>query len=371
MLVAASVYTTEMQKLVARWKLEGGLPQVPGQKVQSALAMGAKEGAPDIPLHWQKEDYRLLEKDELGPACGGDVSYGGTFVVYDWDTQEIVWESDWGAMIVTPAGYCFSDGALFVNDLEGANIFEVDVKAQTGALKRRISNPYLNDIHSLERTKRGLLVTCSGTDLILELDLEGNAIYEWWATEHGYSTTPSGHQRSAGRDLEHRDQYYHTRYQTTHLNDATLRDEDERYLLSLLFHQGQLIQIDRSLPSAEQKAEIILDGLARPHGLEKNADGWLLCNSLSKELLLLDHDLQLSERIAYDGGWIQDCTMLSSGRILLNDVDNHRIVEHSGPPWKITNVVDYPTNWRMGELLEVPSEYEAGFLSGEAVLSRG
>jgi hypothetical protein len=359
-LVAAGVFTTQMEKIRARWKLEGGLPPVPGQKVFNER-VNQPETPPDLPLHWKKEGFRLLPENQLGPSCVGDTSYRGTFVVYDWDTKEIVWREDWGELMAVPAGFCFADGIMYLGDLEAASIFQVDVINDPGRLLKRISHPYLNDLHSLERTSRGLLATCSGTDLVIELDLEGSSLYEWWATEHGYTVTPSGKERTSGRDQEHRDQYYHTRYHTTHVNDATFRDPDERYLLAVLFHPGEVVQIDRALPPEKQKAEVVLDGLARPHGLEKTPQGWLLCNSLSKELLLLDEDLKVVERIEYDGGWIQDCTMLSSGRILLNDVDNHRVVEFAGPPWEIGSVTPYNESWRMGELLEIPAAYQEGF----------
>ena len=193
------------------------------------------------------------------------------------------------------------------------------------------------------------------------MDLQGNSLYEWWACDFGYDKTPSGKIRTAGRGQEHRDQYYHTRYHTTHLNDARFRDAEERYLLSLLFHQGELIQIDRHQTADKQKAKVLLDGLVRPHGLERNPLGWILCNSLSKELLILDDEFKIADRVSYDGGWIQDCTMLANGHILLNDVDNHRLVEHAGPPWEIVSVTKYPDSWRMGELLQVPAGYDKGF----------
>src|SRR5438034_1212243 len=143
MLVAANVYTTQIEKLVARWKLEGGLPRVPGQKVNTPLTSGAQGTLPEVPVHWRKENYRILKQGELGPACTGDTQYAGTFVVYDWDTREIIWQSNWGGVVVTPAGFCFADGVMYLNDVEGANIFVVDVDRQPGRLIRRISHPYL------------------------------------------------------------------------------------------------------------------------------------------------------------------------------------------------------------------------------------
>jgi hypothetical protein len=54
------------------------------------------------------------------------------------------------------------------------------------------------------------------------------------------------------------------------VNCATVRDpEEERFILCLLFHQGILIQIDRSLPPEQQTGQVILEGLARPHVSKK------------------------------------------------------------------------------------------------------
>ncbi|MBB6147251.1 hypothetical protein HNQ77_005245 [Silvibacterium bohemicum] len=364
MLLAASVYTTNSEKLRARWKLESGLPAVPGQKVHTPAVTGPKTTS--SPLTWTKDDYTFLPVSELGPSLNPDQNYMGAFVVYDWDQHSIIWQADWGNYLGNPAGVCFADGQLYVSDFEASNIFEVSLDAEPGKLLKRISHPYFNDLHSLERTKRGLLSASCGTDLIIEVDRDGNLLWEWWAAEHGYSVTPSGEPRASGRGGEHRDKYYHTKFQATHLNCTTVRDRDEeRYILCLLFHQGLLIQIDRSLPPEQQKGEIILEGLARPHALEKIPGGWILANTLAKELIVLDDNLKRKESIEYDGGWIQDCTRLPNGNILLNDVDNHVLVEFAGPQWKIVHKTEYPEAWRMGELVVVPVEHEAAFLAAQ------
>lgn len=364
MLLAASVYTTQNERLRARWKLEGGLPAVPGQKVNTSLTSGTEQ--PNVPLTWPKEEYRFLPSEDLGPTMDAPSDYAGTFVVYDWDSRSIIWQSDWGNILGNPAGYCFADGAIYMNDFEAGNIFRIGIEPQPGKLLQRISHPYFNDLHSLERSSRGLLAACSGTDLIVEIDLDGKILWEWWAAEHGYTVTPSGEERLSGRGGEHRNHYYHTRYQSTHVNCATVRDPgQERFILCLLFHQGRLLQIDRSLPPEKQEGEVILEGLARPHSLEKIPGGWIFCNSLSKELVLLDDDLKTTGSIAYDGGWIQDCTRLPNGNILLNDVDNTVLVEFSPPDWKIVNRTNYPGSWRMGELVVVPEQHEKAFLNAQ------
>ena len=371
MLLAASVYTMQNERLRARWKLEGGLPPVPGQKVSTTPAVPVVPAAP-LPLTWLKENYRSLPSDHLGPTFTARSDYAGTFVVYDWDRRTQIWQSDWGDLLANPAGYCFADGFLYMNDFEAGNIFRIGLDADPGRLLQRISHPHFNDLHSLERTRRGLLAAASGTDLVIEVDLNGEVLWEWWAAEHGYSVTPSGDERPSGRGGEHRNRYYHTRYQSTHVNCATVRDPDqERFILCLLFHQGQLIQIDRSLPPGQQHGQILLDGLARPHSLEKIPGGWILCNSLSKELVLLDDELRVSGTVFYDGGWIQDCTRLPNGNILLNDVDNTVLVEFAPPDWQIVSRTDYPGTWRMGELVVVPEQHEEAFLRAQNPVAVG
>lgn len=359
MLVAASVVSTNHSRLRVRWKLEGGPPPLPGQKTPGATSSGWQRN--DVPLHWAKSAYRLPPDGELGPSVSVPPDFIGLMQVYDWDTGAVVWRSAWQNCIITPYGFCFADGVMYVADLEGSHIFEVDTGNHWGEPLKRISHPYLNDLHTIERTARGLLVTSSGVDAVLELGLDGALLWDWWASDHGYDMTPAGVVRPSARGREHRDQYYHTRYQTTHVNSAVVDGDDERYVLALLFHQGRLIRIDRHKPLHAQSGEVVLDGLFRPHGLERTPSGWIFANSVGGELVLLDRALCVSDRITYEGGWIQDCTRLSDGRILLNDVDCHRIVEFAGPPWIVRRVVPYDTEWRMAELREIPPPYRAAF----------
>jgi len=52
---------------------------------------------------------------------------------------------------------------------------------------------------------------------------------------------------------------------------------------------------------------------------------------------------------------------LANGRILLNDVDNHRLVEHAGSPCEITSVTKYPDSRRTGEIMQEPRGNDQGF----------
>jgi hypothetical protein len=341
MLIAATVFTTKLSRLHRRWRIESS--------TQSSQ-----------PLLWKKPDFEIRGTDETGRAVTGNLDYAGLMLVYDWDTGHVVWESSWDAIVV-PAGFCFADESIYLNDSEGCSIFQVDLRTEMPQNLRRISHPYFNDLHSIYRSRRGLLVTCSGNDLIVEVDLRGKLLFEWWAAEHGYISTPAGIERVSGRGIEHRTQYYHTKYHATHINSAVFRDQDERFVLALLFQQGTLIEIDRGAEQRDGSVRVVLDGLVCPHGLERTSDGWLICNTLGKELVVLDDRLNVRERIPYIGGWIQDCTRLSNGNLLLVDVDEHRIVELAAPKWNVIRILDYHQDWRMAEVNEIPPPYARSF----------
>ena len=269
MLIAVSVVSAHLRETHERWKLEAiPWPEKAHPTAAGTLSMpSGAQGAVD--LDWPKEGYALFDGDHrnLGPTFADTSRFGGFMFVLDPDTGRRVWLSDWGGYLATPSGFCFSDTRMYVADLEGSNIFEVDMLEQPGRLLRRISHSALNDVHYVVRTRRGLLVASTGTDMVVELDLQGNALFEWWAGDHGFTSTPAGIERLPKPGAEHRDRYYHTRYQTTHLNAARYRDEDETHLLVLLWHQGALVEIDTTQPANRQEPRVVLDGLHHPHSL--------------------------------------------------------------------------------------------------------
>jgi hypothetical protein len=247
--------------------------------------------------------------------------------------------------------------------MEGNSIFEVDLLHEPGRLLRRITHSALNDVHSLVRTRRGLLIASSGTDAVIELDLKGNTLYEWWAGEHGFTATPGGVERLAQPGAEHRATYYHTPYQATHLNVARYRDEEETKLLVLLFHQGTLVEIDTTQPSSRQEPRTVVEGLAHPHALRRLPDGgWSIANSEGREIVVLDRDLNIVRRIPSVGGWIQDALSLGDGRWLVADVNDQRLVEHD-ERGAIRRELAYGESWRVYAVEPLPPAFAASFLT--------
>lgn len=48
---------------------------------------------------------------------------------------------------------------------------------------------WFNALHSITRTRAGMLVTSTGLDLLLEVDQAGNVLWSWWSMDHGLGTT--------------------------------------------------------------------------------------------------------------------------------------------------------------------------------------
>lgn len=359
MLLAASIATTRMDRLTERWNAERQMLG-PTRLKDGVLLEG------QVVLRGFKEGYRMLSDEEIGPAFDYDHGDTGLFAVFDYKSWEVIWQRSWGATLMFPFGFCFADRVLYLVDQWGCAVFAIDLRDDPGRLLRRISHAHLNDVHSVGRTSRGLLITSSGTDAIHELALDGTLLYEWWAADHGYTETPSGMDRASERGSEHRDKLYHSRYQTTHVNDAQFRDPEERYLLALLMLPGRIVQIDRHAPGPDQQAEVLVDHLANPHSLRRTPSGWMVTDTSAHRVLLMDHDFRVVDQIYYESRWIHDALMLSTGDVVLNDPGRGLLVQFSGPPWRLTRVVPYPKNWRLYRLEELSGAYEGAFAGASA-----
>jgi hypothetical protein len=69
-----------------------------------------------------------------------------------------------------------------------------------------------------------------------------------------------------------------------------------------LFHQGQLIQIER--PSG--RATVRADGFSRPHGVHRSDGGFLLSDTLGHRIVFLDDHLKVVSEIPCGSQWLQD-----------------------------------------------------------------
>jgi hypothetical protein len=365
--VAVSVVSAHIEETHKRWKLEA-VPWPEGAKPTAEAAEKATRfvGHPPQTLRWTKSGYRVpASHHDLGPVFEDTSQFGGLMVVVDTETGQQVWRQDWEGHLATPSGFCFAGDRLYVADLEGGSVFEVDMVEVPGRLLRRVTHPALNDTHFVAPTRRGVLIASTGTDMVIELDEAGRSLYEWWAGDYGFTTTIGGAERLPERDAEHRDQYYHTRYQTTHLNAAQYRDAAETRLLVLLWHQGALVEIDTTRPRGQQFPEVVLDGLVHPHTLRPLQDGgWMFANSQGAELVVLDRDLRVARRIPSISDWIQDAMPLDEGRWLVADVNNSRLVIHDDVG-TVLQAISYDAGWRVYGLAPVPQAVAGSLVSRE------
>lgn len=214
-----------------------------------------------------------------------------------------------------------------------------------------VSNVF-NDLHSLAKSRNGYLVTSTGVDAIFEVSDTGEILWEFWFTDfQDYSNTPLGSKRKLSKSEDHRSKEYATVYQTTHVNSAIMVKDDEnseRYLLATLFHQGQLVRVDRTT----NEIVIILDGLNCPHAIRQYDNYFTLCDSRNNRVLILNKDFSIHKEVKGDYNWVQDAFLVEDENLLvLADSNNNRIIFHDLST-SSEEIVKYDEGWRIFQIEE-------------------
>ncbi len=199
-----------------------------------------------------------------------------------------------------------------------------------GEIDLVIKHPLFSQMRSLRRTKNGILVTSSGIDAILEVNLQGEIIWDWFGTEQGYSTRYGGGERTIDRDFDHRTLCYSGKLQTTHLNSAIVDPYDESKILTILFYQGKVARIDRETLQLEH----VINNLNGAHHIRPHSKGYMLSNSRKGETHIYDHNFQLLEIIdgtnsLFPVKWVQDTVEQPSGSHLIADCNTFNLRERT------------------------------------------
>ncbi|BCG64257.1 MAG: hypothetical protein methR_P2030 [Methyloprofundus sp.] len=199
-----------------------------------------------------------------------------------------------------------------------------------GEIDLVIKHPLFSQLRSLRRTKDGLMVTSSGIDAILEVNLQGELIWDWFGTEQGYSTRYGGGERTIDRSIDHRNLCYSGRLQTTHLNSAIIDPYDDTKVLTILFYQGVVARIDRKTLALEK----VITDLNGAHHIRPHSKGYMLSNSRKGETRIFDRDFQLLDTIAgtnslFPVKWVQDTIELPSGSHLIADCNTFNLRERT------------------------------------------
>lgn len=273
----------------------------------------------------------------------------GLLAVLDLSDGKWIWQMP----LDSPAGFVFVDDFLLVASQQGSRVHSFSPNLTQ---RLPISHPLMNDLHSVSRTERGILITSSGTDALLELSLAGQLIWGWFATEHGYCLDPAGRRRRIARSRDYRDVLIRTGDQATHCNSATTvtgSDNTPRILL-LLFHQGEVVEIEY----ATGKHRVVLDGLINPHSLRHLGDGgWCLTSSGANAIIKLSPNYWIESIIEADFDWPQDALWIEDREVIIADANNSRIVRWdllaSAPSdeyvfdsdWKIYQIEFVNRNW--------------------------
>ena len=227
-------------------------------------------------------------------------SYGYVLVI-DWDGGRILAAKQ----LPKPLGFAVRDGLLYIATWGGE-----DIRALRGdEVTHRFQHPWFNELHSIDATPEGFLVTSSGTDLIAELDMQGQIIWEYFLFEHGFSRN----EYRLAESFKRSESYNHRHLPSNlglHVNSAILVDQDT--VLATVFRSNELVRIDRG----SGEAETILRGLRRPHSIRRRENGgYLLTNTEAGEAILLDAELRREGVIPIPMPSIQD-TMIVGDRVM-------------------------------------------------------
>ncbi len=286
-----------------------------------------------------------------GPTVDPDVSRGERSIV---DPDVSRGERSEGCKVVKnldlkmAAGMVDTDKGVFITSF--GSIHEVDADLKT--IKRDVvSSPLFNALHSISRTQRGYLVASTGLDLILEFKRDGEVLWSWWATDHGFEETPTGRRRVLDKSADHRAVQYGTLGQTTHVNSAA--ELPDGRVLASLFHQGSVIVIDRETG----KWQPVLEGLDHPHAVRiLDRTHFTVADTVHGRALLVHINGtgergQVEEEIDAGTSWLQDCRYDDEHESwILVDGKNSRLVLRRGRSGdKAIAQLDLDPEWRLYE----------------------
>ncbi len=246
------------------------------------------------------------------------------------------------------AGMVNSDKGVLITAFNG--IHEVDAELNT--IKRDVvSLPLFNALHSISRTRHGYLVASTGLDLLLEFSREGEILWDWWATDHGFEETPTGRHRVLDKSADHRTVQYGTLSQTTHVNSAA--ELPDGRILASLFHQGAVIVIDRETG----KWQSVLEGLDHPHAVRiLDKTHFTVADTVHGRALLVGINGtggrgKVEEEIDAGTSWLQDCRYDDEHESwILVDGKHSRLILRGGRAGeRAIAQFDFDPEWRLYE----------------------
>ena len=220
-------------------------------------------------------------------------SFGGRFVLLDWLRAQVLADIPFAGA----AGFAINGDTIMACSWTQQSVHVLRGRETLSSISHR----WFNYLHSLDVVANGnYLLASAGSDLIVEVTPRGEVVWDWFGPEHGYDRQPCGKPAFCDRDADYRAIRRSTGEQAMHVNCAIQRDE--RTVLATLFHQGQLIAIDRATGGVVVK----MRDLSRPHGIHRRPGGFLLSDTLGHRIILLSEDLEVFSEIPCGSQWLQD-----------------------------------------------------------------
>jgi hypothetical protein len=298
-----------------------------------------------LEAHWAKHSpLRVAGKVGTDTPIGRNVELGGLVAIVDWATRSVV------AQIEVPcaSGMAVSVDHLYVASMRANYITVIDRKLQTVG---RVTHRLINDPHSVVLSSQRLLVTSSGVDGILDLDLAGKLWWSWLSFEHQYTRDQFGEVVDRSRSADHRRSDYPTLHQATHVNSAIPHGENA--VLATLFHQGEVVEIDR----ASGQSAVLDSGLTQPHSLRATSAGFSVADTGVGRAILYDSRFRRRALVPLRTNWLADAIHdESSGNWFLLDGQRCRLVEvdsngaclgemRFNDDWKAFAIEELPSRW--------------------------
>lgn len=235
---------------------------------------------------------------------------------------------------------------------------------------RTITQPWFSYIHTVQfspHEPERILISSSGFDIFFEYSFAGQMQFEWLAWEHGFdrSTDPeTGQVFRLTRNPALTDQFtvlindppsepVPTAKRAAFINSVTYHQQKPDLFLATFFHDGSVMQIDRS-----GSAQKVLHGLKNPHGGRDYLGGFMATSTASGEIVMQDENLQ--QRLQFkglpgkdseleDAEWIQNCALHEN---LLIAIDSNRTsIVIADPQLKVFDIIPYNNNWAVQDLV--------------------
>jgi|GEM_PF-1583434 len=271
---------------------------------------------------WEKSDSKTkaLGRTESASKKIRPLDFGGSISLLRISNKKPELLVDWD--VLTPMGLCVNkDGnKLLVGSSFG--IFEI----YNGEIKRNLEHNLFSQVHGISKSTNGYIAACTNTDSIVEFSINDDSnkvteLWNWIASEKGFNKDTKGNDRT----IDHSKNYQFldeggTRSHSTHLNSAI--EYNDNHILTTLFHQDQLIKIDKK----DGSYEVILDNITNPHHIKKDSTGgYLVSATRDNGIYTLDDNLKVKQYFSDDYNWVQDSEVFDQYYVI-SDNNNSRLV---------------------------------------------